>query len=237
MLRRLTSATLALTAAAALAAVALPAAAGTVTIDTRPYDGIVDPSSFTGSADYVAGWTAVHAANPTAPAGYGDFTIADWDGFQNNQGLTGGGAATNLAFFDQATFDVSAADAGLWSFRLGIDFGLGGTLLVDGVELDTKTYDLWWGGAGNYGNTSQLLAGSVVLGAGSHTLQAYGFEACCDGGTGGQFLAPTAREFQDFTTTTGGVPEPAAWALMILGFGGAGATLRRRRATTAPVCA
>ena len=32
---------------------------------------------------------------------------------------------------------------------------------------------------------------------------------------------------------TGGVPEPAAWALMILGFGGAGAALRRRR--TAPI--
>lgn len=28
--------------------------------------------------------------------------------------------------------------------------------------------------------------------------------------------------------TTGGVPEPSAWALMILGFGGAGAMLRRR---------
>jgi choice-of-anchor C domain-containing protein len=30
-----------------------------------------------------------------------------------------------------------------------------------------------------------------------------------------------------------GVPEPAAWALMILGFGAAGATLRRRRAAVA----
>lgn len=30
---------------------------------------------------------------------------------------------------------------------------------------------------------------------------------------------------------TGVVPEPGAWALMILGFGGAGALLRRRRAT------
>jgi hypothetical protein len=28
----------------------------------------------------------------------------------------------------------------------------------------------------------------------------------------------------------GGVPEPATWALMIVGFGGAGAMLRRRRA-------
>jgi hypothetical protein len=32
---------------------------------------------------------------------------------------------------------------------------------------------------------------------------------------------------------TPGVPEPAAWALMILGFGGAGAMLRRRRAVPA----
>jgi hypothetical protein len=30
-----------------------------------------------------------------------------------------------------------------------------------------------------------------------------------------------------------GVPEPAAWGLMILGFGAAGATLRRRRAAVA----
>jgi len=30
-----------------------------------------------------------------------------------------------------------------------------------------------------------------------------------------------------------GVPEPASWALMILGFGGAGAMLRRRRAPVA----
>lgn len=35
-----------------------------------------------------------------------------------------------------------------------------------------------------------------------------------------------------YTTSVGGVPEPDAWALMILGFGGAGAVLRRRRATT-----
>ncbi|MBW8815460.1 MAG: FxDxF family PEP-CTERM protein [Caulobacterales bacterium] len=31
-----------------------------------------------------------------------------------------------------------------------------------------------------------------------------------------------------FTPVTAGVPEPAAWALMIMGFGGTGAILRRR---------
>ncbi len=34
-------------------------------------------------------------------------------------------------------------------------------------------------------------------------------------------------------TPTGGVPEPATWAMMILGLGGVGATLRRRRRMTA----
>ena len=36
------------------------------------------------------------------------------------------------------------------------------------------------------------------------------------------------------TSSTGGVPEPATWALMLLGFGGLGTALRsRRRATLA----
>jgi len=40
--------------------------------------------------------------------------------------------------------------------------------------------------------------------------------------------------FSDTTSlTTGGVPEPASWALMLMGFGGLGAALRRRRAAVA----
>jgi hypothetical protein len=37
--------------------------------------------------------------------------------------------------------------------------------------------------------------------------------------------------------TTGGVPEPASWALMIVGFGGAGAALRGQRRRQAVACA
>ncbi|HZZ67493.1 MAG TPA: PEPxxWA-CTERM sorting domain-containing protein [Phenylobacterium sp.] len=43
---------------------------------------------------------------------------------------------------------------------------------------------------------------------------------------------PSGEAFFSTTLTAGGVPEPAAWALLIVGFGLTGATLRRRRALT-----
>ncbi|THD60241.1 MAG: PEP-CTERM sorting domain-containing protein [Phenylobacterium sp.] len=43
-------------------------------------------------------------------------------------------------------------------------------------------------------------------------------------------IAPTAGESFTISLDAGGpVPEPASWALMILGFGMAGATVRRLR--------
>lgn len=51
------------------------------------------------------------------------------------------------------------------------------------------------------------------------------------GGTGGAVAIQQVREFE-FTpaeVAAPGVPEPATWAMMIIGFGSAGAVLRRRR--------
>jgi hypothetical protein len=45
-----------------------------------------------------------------------------------------------------------------------------------------------------------------------------------------------AKQFEFGQVVTGGVPEPATWAVMLLGFGGVGAAMRsRRRATFAAV--
>ena len=50
------------------------------------------------------------------------------------------------------------------------------------------------------------------------------------GATSGDALNSfTAKGDGEFDFTGGGVPEPATWALMIMGFGGAGVLLRRRR--------
>jgi hypothetical protein len=40
-----------------------------------------------------------------------------------------------------------------------------------------------------------------------------------------------ARNLSTFTETVSAVPEPATWAMMIIGFGGAGVAIRRRRSS------
>ncbi len=209
----------ALLSASALVAIAAPASADVVIMQARNSG---DPGATT-SAQYVAAWNAALAAQPTPPSGYADQFISDWDGSQSNRN-TGGGAATDLAYHDHVVFN--AASAGTYFFRFGIDFGRGGTLLLDGSEVETRTNDMWWNGS--FSDPTQFLKGSASLTAGLHTFDLYGFEGCCDGGTTGQWAKGTDI-YHDFTTTSGGVPEPAAWGLMILGFGATGAMLRRRR--------
>lgn len=49
----------------------------------------------------------------------------------------------------------------------------------------------------------------------------------------GNTYAVAGRDFCTVGVNCGGVPEPTSWALMLLGFGGLGAMLRRRRTATA----
>jgi hypothetical protein len=87
-------------------------------------------------------------------------------------------------------------------------------------------------------NTAGTTTGSTFLGSGetqgNHLLPSFGsykyydFVSIADAG-GKNFLITSL-------TTTTAVPEPAAWALMLGGFGGLGALLRRRRAA-APAAA
>jgi hypothetical protein len=67
---------------------------------------------------------------------------------------------------------------------------------------------------------------------GPYSLTAGFSAACCGGGvyyTDSTYDAPLTEVFSQ-TLTPVVVPEPASWALMILGFGSVGALLRRRRA-------
>lgn len=49
----------------------------------------------------------------------------------------------------------------------------------------------------------------------------------------GDFVAIDDLQFDNQTVPQGGIPEPSAWAMMLLGFGALGTALRSRRRTTA----
>jgi len=80
--------------------------------------------------------------------------------------------------------------------------------------------------------TSGTFIGQLVAGQ-QYTISLNGNPNVSAGG-GGAFSGSMLGEFDwQITEQSGGVPEPATWALMIGGFGLAGATLRRRRMAAA----
>lgn len=129
------------------------------------------------------------ATAPTSTPGYGCEIINNYTNV-NNVGVNGPpNRNSNIGLSAEAFFEVSPAEAGVWEFRYGADFGRGGGLYVDDIALDEKwNSDLWW--AYDWSNTSQILQGSINLTAGFHSIRILGFEGCCDGGLTVEFKRP-----------------------------------------------
>lgn len=160
----------------------------------------------------------VDAAVAKPTVGYGSKTVASYNALDNSSLF---GSSTNIAFRSTIDFGVTAAQAGSWSFRTGVDFSQGGALFLDGVALDVGTNDMWWNGS--YTNSNGFLSGSSTLAAGNHTLSVYGLESCCDGFQQAQFKAGNSS-FASFSSTDGlasvsAVPEPSTYAMMLIGLG------------------
>lgn len=105
-----------------------------------------------------------------------------------------------------ATINVTAA--GNYTFTLNSDDGsqafIDGALVVDD--------------GGSHGPATAT--GSTFLTVGTHHLEVQFFE-CCGGPSGVDFTLPSGVSYV-------AVPEPATWAVMLIGFTGMGAVLRRR---------
>lgn len=209
---------LSLVLAAAALALSSSAYASTITIEAA---SATPGHTFANAAAYQA---AVDQA--LLGSSYGKTTIATYDNINHGSLFSGG---RDFAMKSTITFGVSQADAGLWQFRAGVDFGLGGALFINDVAVDSKSHDMWWGG--QYTNASQFLGSSVNLGAGNHTMTIYGFEGCCDGTLQAQFMAPGGR-FTTFSASdnlVSAVPEPETYAMFLAGLGMVGFVTRRRR--------
>ncbi|WEF35999.1 CCXG family PEP-CTERM protein [Pseudoduganella chitinolytica] len=170
---------------------------------------------------------AVEAALMIPLGGYGTTELAAFSNVNNHDRF---GSERDLAYHFTVEFDVTAALAGQWRFRAGVDFGDGGAMMLDGTVLDYSRDDLWWGGswAG-----PGVLSGSATLTEGRHTLHLYGLDRCCDGNFSAQFSVG-AGPYVTFSNVDGlqpvsSVPEPSALALMAAGAGVLAGARRRRR--------
>lgn len=220
--------------AATAAVVALLGAAGQAQALTQLTDG-----GFETQAASVSSYCYFGAATPGGPA----CPAGAWTG---TSGLQDEG---NSPFPGQATPDGS---------KYGF-VQVSGSLAQTFMANDSGLFSLSWLEAGRpangaFGNESyDVLLNSLVLGSFASTT-GQPFTAR----TTGPFALVSGQSytltFQGTTTylgssetdntayidqvalnsTAGVVPEPAAWALMIVGFGGAGAMLRRRRALPSP---
>ena len=108
------------------------------------------------------------------------------------------------------------------------------------ADLD-PTKAIFSSGSGTRLNFAQTLFGEQILslhfgnagsGLGDHTIL-YLFDF---GQTGADSVLLEQRGWSNavLITPTGAIPEPATWAMMLIGFGGIGASLRRRRSRRLP---
>ena len=170
---------------------------------------------------------------------FNDNDLSDWS-FSSNYGFSAGldaggvlGPYINappggIDLNARASHGVTVAQAGDYTLDLdGFAIHCQGCtvsfdVLFDGALLLRKATDGAW--THETLNLGALSTGDHLLELGMHTTNA----------SSGHFLAQFDNVVIDGENLVGpAVPEPAAWALLILGFGGAGAMLRRRRGVIA----
>jgi hypothetical protein len=113
------------------------------------------------------------------------------------------------------SFDINNTAAGVYSILLGSSTPgvLFGSASLSGILGTVGTYNLTGGGT----NVMQL--SPTTIGAGDYRFSFAGTNSNVSGVAGGN-------------VTISAVPEPSTWALMILGFGAIGLTMRGRRRRT-----
>ena len=203
-------------ATAALAA-ALLCAAGPAMAATATYASKADFLAAVGAASS----NNLNSAPDVASYDFGAFTatavadepfMPDHFGFKDSA-LVGGGKS--LQFVPSGETAVFTFDAPIYAFGIDI-IGLGFEEMTDlSITINEVEYTLMTDFEGGWLNLA--FAGFTnSAGFNTVTISASGFGPI---------------ELDNVLYVAAGVPEPATWAMMLVGFGALGATLRRRRLT------
>lgn len=207
----------AIAAAAGLAAAAAPASAAT-TLDVNWNTGCGKATCFNDKGVFTQTWTSAGASGP--------MTISQ---FLLDRGILGDLDGQTF----KISFSIGGQEVGTWG-----KYNMAG---IGGAELTFTGEDFVW----NPEDGDLVLTLEIVpppkAGAGGGFFFSSPTEdgappsdgpGTPPGDTGAGGFSGTQGEFVIGDSTTvdlRGVPEPAAWALMIMGFGAAGTMLRRRR--------
>jgi len=167
--------------------------------------------SFQTSASNIAGggfYLVYAAAEDSAPIG---FEIALWDALPSIGNKLAFGTASVSNF--NAIFVAPAQWVDVFWTPVSV---LAGTTYYLSIDVTTGGTDS--AGLGGEFHADPYTPGELFL---------------RDAGSPNYLTYSSDTAFRTYADVTGGVPEPATWALMILGFGAAGSLLRRRRASGA----
>lgn len=218
-------------AAAALSSALLGLAAGPAAADI--IGGVDFPQGVISFADEVISYApGLEGNSPTTPnqGAFNALGVPDYAGQVNCTVQTdcpyvslGVGGQLVLKFTDNVLTGSGDSAFDLWIFEVGPD--------VEDTTVDVSVDGLTWlsvGGVG--GSTAGIDIDAFGYGTGSAFRYVRLTDVASEGGTGGTTPGADIDAVGAISTRPAStVPEPGVWALMILGFGGAGAALRRRR--------
>ncbi len=154
-------------------------------------------------------------------------------------------AGFNAGDTEDLGMKINGVDTGFYGLEnkttsVGDSFNFGGATVTAGDVLtffirDTDIATNWSSDPAENGGFNAIYSTSYGGGDAGIPLGSYKFVAFEDRGPGGD------KDYNDETfvfqnvgaITHGGAPEPMTWALMLMGFGGAGAMLLRRRTAIA----
>lgn len=217
--------------AAAMAAAVLSAGAAQGAV----YGGVEFPQGAISFADSVVSYSpGLEGADPSASyqGAFNALGIPDYTG--SNSCATqatcdfvslGVGGELVVRFTDNVLTGSGSIADDLWIFEIGPD--------VEDTTVELSTNGVTWLSVGKVtGSTRGIDIDAFGYGTSSAFAYVRLTDVANEGDTGGSTVGADIDAVGAISTrapTNGGIPEPGAWALMIAGFGLAGAALRRRR--------